>query len=94
MLDLGESRTLVLEMERVKRDMRFALLWWMLSEGPSWTRVVLGVFGEGVRGMRPPARRVEKTPSRRFMGVSTDVLAISAVLMRYVWCAVGEKWLL
>jgi hypothetical protein len=56
MFDFGESRTLVLEMERVKRAMRLTLLLWMLSEAPSWTSWVLGVEGEGVRGMRPPAR--------------------------------------
>lgn len=31
MLDLGESRTLVLDTDREKRDMRFTLPWWMLS---------------------------------------------------------------
>jgi hypothetical protein len=43
MLDLGESRTLVLEMERVKRAIKLALLLWMLSLAPSWTSCVLGV---------------------------------------------------
>ena len=76
MLDFGESLTLVLEMEREKRESKLALLWWMLSV--SWTTYVFGVLGEGVRGMRPPARRVEKMPSRRLMGVSTDIVAISA----------------
>jgi hypothetical protein len=40
---------------------------------------VRGVFGEGVKGTRPPARRVEKMPSRRdLIGVYTDAVAISA----------------
>lgn len=80
MFDLGESRTLVLDTDREKRDMRLALPWWMLSvcTPASWIVCVRGVLGEGVSGARPPAKRVEKMPSRRLMGVSTDAVAISA----------------
>ncbi|KAF2155402.1 galactose oxidase [Myriangium duriaei CBS 260.36] len=77
MLDLGESRTLVLETEREKRSKRAPALWidsvcW--GSSTDWR----GVWGDGVMGARPPAKRVEKMPSRRLMGVRTDVLAISA----------------
>ena len=76
MLDFGESRTLVFDTERENRDIKLALPWCILSSG---TTCVRGVFGEGVRGARPPARRVEKIPSRRCLtGVSTDGVAISA----------------
>ncbi len=78
MFDLGESRTLVFDTEREKRDIKFALPWWMLSAGTP-ASCMRGVLGEGVSGTRPPARRVEKIPSRRdLMGVSTDGVAISA----------------
>lgn len=81
MFDFGESRTLVLDTEREKRAIKLALLWCMLSACVlvSWITCVRGVLGEGVSGARPPARRVEKMPSRRdLMGVSTDAVAISA----------------
>lgn len=45
----------------------------------------MGVDGEGERGMRPPARREEKMPSRRdLIGVNTDAVAISAE--NALWC--------
>ena len=78
MFDLGESRTLVFETDREKRDIKLALPWCMLSAGAP-TSCMRGVLGEGVRGARPPARRVEKIPSRRDLtGVNTDGVAISA----------------
>ena len=78
MFDLGESRTLVFDTEREKRDIKLALPWCMLSACAPRS-CMRGVLGEGVRGARPPARRVEKIPSRRdLMGVSTDGVAISA----------------
>ena len=92
MLDFGESRTLVLDTEREKRDIRLALPWCMLSPC-SWTTWVRGVLGEGVRGARPPARRVEKTPSRRDLtGVNTDAVAIfayeNAFLALFLYCGI------
>ena len=80
MFDLGESRAFGFDTDLEKRDIKLALPWWMLSVCPaSWITWVRGVLGEGVSGARPPARRVEKMPSRGdLMGVSTDGVAISA----------------
>lgn len=82
MLDFGESRTLVLEAERVKREKRLDGLWidsW--REEASTLCCRRAEEGEGVRGVRPPAKRVEKMPSRRLMGVITERVAISVIVV-------------
>ena len=76
MLDLGESRN-VFEVERAKHDgfVAYGCEGWRVAsafcrggvKGEEWfetlvARLVVRVRGEGVRGMRPPAVRVEKMP--------------------------------
>lgn len=39
-------------------------------------RLIVRVRGDGVRGMRPPAVRVEKMPWWLFRGVETEAVAI------------------
>lgn len=39
-------------------------------------RAAVRVRGDGVKGMRPPAVRVEKMPAWLFKGVDTDEVAI------------------
>ena len=74
MLDLGESRV-VLETERWMRAMKLPP--WIdscASASGVWLR---GVRGEGVKGIRPPAARVEKTDERLLTGVKTAGLAMT-----------------
>ena len=76
MFDLGDSRV-IFEMERWKRDMRLPPAW-MDSCGPFTSGVcVRGVRGEGVKGIRPPAVRVEKTDERLLTGVKTAVAIVA-----------------
>ncbi len=44
-------------------------------------RLVVRVRGDGVRGIRPPAVRVEKMPWWLFRGVDTEAVAIMRYLM-------------
>ena len=77
MFDLGESRTEVLDIDRVNRDIKLPP--WIDSAGAPGTSAIwrVGVRGEGVRGIRPPAVRVEKIPLRLLTGVKTAGLAMS-----------------
>lgn len=81
MFDFGES-CVFLEIERWKRDMRLPP--WI--DSCAWTSGVwvLGVRGEGVNGIRPPAVRVEKTEERLLTGVNTAALAMAASSQLYV----------
>ena len=75
MFDLGEGFWL-LEMERWKRAIRLPP--WIDSCACASGVCVLGVRGEGVMGIRPPAARVEKTELRFLTGVRTAGLAMTA----------------
>ena len=87
-LDFGESRCDVLDEDFVKCDVRLPpyvdfddARMLSLSEpfrsgvngDELMLRVCVRVRGEGVKGMRPPAVRVEKSPVWDLMGVDTAV---------------------
>jgi hypothetical protein len=95
MLDLGESRIDVLEMDRVNLDMRLPP--WIDSRAPGTSGVcVRGVWGEGVNGIRPPAVRVEKMDERVLTGVKTAGLAMTAQLelnLTFLYAAVVKELL-
>lgn len=89
MLDFGESRCDVLEADFEKCDDRFppyvdfddALMLSLSNVFLSGVKgdelltdnVVVRVRGEGVKGIRPPAVRVEKSPVWDLIGVDTAV---------------------
>jgi len=85
MLDFGESRCAFREADFVKCDDRFppyvdfdALMLSLSKVLPSGVKgevllVVVRTRGEGVRGIRPPAVREEKSPMWDLMGVDTAV---------------------
>jgi hypothetical protein len=77
MFDFGESRV-ALEMERWKRFIRLPPFPWIDSCACTSGVWVRGVRGEGVKGIRPPAARVEKTADRLLTGVKTATLAMTA----------------
>jgi len=79
MFDFGESRTEVLEMALEKRgvyvfvnkDSGFSA--GAMGEKLGWTMLLVLLLGEGVRGIRPPAMRVEKMLWWLLIGVDTAV---------------------
>jgi len=88
MLDFGESRCVLLEVDFEKCDVRFppyvdldalalslsdALFSGVNGEELFIDKVVVRVRGEGVKGIRPPAVRVEKIPAWDLIGVDTAV---------------------
>ena len=89
MLDFGESRCDVLEADLAKCDVRFPpyvdlddlklSLSHVFLSGVNGDELLLfdiaawRARGEGVKGIRPPAVRVEKSPVWDFIGVDTAV---------------------
>jgi len=87
MFDLGESRTEVLEMALEKRGV-YALVnkdsgfsAGATGEKLGWTMLLVLLLGEGVRGIRPPAMRVEKMLWWLLIGVDTAVAILCVVFL-------------